>query len=434
MKELTHKPLSGLHGELSVPGDKSISHRGIMFGAISHGQTILHHFLTAEDCLSTLKAFQQLGVPIKRTGETVVIDGVGLHGLKKPDKPLDMGNSGTTTRLIMGLLAGQNFETTLFGDASLSKRPMKRVSEPLAEMGADICVTEGHLPARIHGKKLHAIDYHLKVASAQVKSALILAAIQADKPSILVEQLPTRNHTEKMLNAFGAAVETLPDGVTIQVNPQPKLNGIELTVPGDMSSAAFFLVAATLVPDSKLILKNVGVNETRTGLLKILKQMGGRVVERHRDESGEPTADLIVSSAALKPIEIGAAEIPAVIDELPLVALLAAKANGVSRITGAGELRVKETDRVAAVVQEFTKLGITIRELPDGFVIDGSQPWQVKKHQLDSHGDHRIGMTLAIASLLVDTSFQLAGAESVNISYPEFFDDLESVMNVESYS
>ncbi|MCT3400030.1 3-phosphoshikimate 1-carboxyvinyltransferase [Lentilactobacillus hilgardii] len=434
MKELSDKLKTGLHGELSVPGDKSISHRGIMFGAVSKGRTTLHHFLTAEDCLSTLNAFQQLGVSIKRDGETVVIEGVGLHGLKQSGKPLDMGNSGTTTRLIMGLLAGQNFDSTLFGDDSLSKRPMKRVSEPLAEMGADICVTDGHLPARIHGQKLHAIDYQLKVASAQVKSALILAAIQADQPSTLIEKLPTRNHTEKMLNAFGANIQTMADNVTIKVNPQPKLTGIDLTVPGDMSSAAFFLVAATLVPNSKLTLKNVGVNETRTGLLSILKRMGGKVIERHRNDSGEPTADLVVSSAELKPIEIGAEEIPAVIDELPLVALLAAKANGISKITGAGELRVKETDRIAAVVQEFSKLGIAIRELPDGFVIDGAKPWHVEKTKLDSHGDHRIGMTLAIASLLLDEQLQLNGAESVNISYPEFFDDLASVTNIESYS
>ncbi|MFD1126532.1 3-phosphoshikimate 1-carboxyvinyltransferase [Lentilactobacillus raoultii] len=429
--QLAARPVAGLHGELTVPGDKSISHRGIILGAISEGDTVLHHFLTAADCLSTLTAFQQLGVPIERDGTTVMIHGVGLHGLKYPGKPLDMGNSGTTTRLIMGLLAGQRFETTLFGDASLSNRPMRRVSEPLAKMGADICVTEGHLPARIRGHHLHAVNYQLQVASAQVKSALILAAIQADQPSTLIEKLPTRNHTEKMLNAFGADIQTESDKLTIHVAPQPALKGVELTVPGDMSSAAFFLVAATLVPHSKVTLKNVGINETRTGLLKILKRMGGNVVERHRQDRGEPTADLVVTSAALKPIEIGEADIPAVIDELPLVALLAAKANGISRITGAGELRVKETDRIAAVVREFSKLGIAIRELPDGFMIDGRQPWQVNKPKLDSHGDHRIGMTLAIASLLVDEPLQLDGAESVNISYPEFFDDLASVTSVE---
>ncbi len=430
MKHLNRKPETGLQGELTVPGDKSISHRGIMFGAISTGKTTLHHFLTAEDCLSTLAAFQKLGVHIDRNGETVVINGVGLHGLKKPDGPLNMGNSGTTTRLIMGLLAGQSFETTLFGDQSLSKRPMKRVSEPLKNVGADICVTEGHLPARIRGQRLNAVKYQLQVASAQVKSALILAAIQADKPTTLVEKLPTRNHTEKLLNAFGANIQTATDGVTIRVNPQPELTGIDLTVPGDMSSAAFFLVAATLVPNSLITLKNVGINETRTGLLSILRRMGGQVTESNVHHEGEPTADLTVSSASLSPIEIGAAEIPAVIDELPLVALLAARANGVSRITGAEELRVKETDRISAIVTEFSKLGIAIRELPDGFVIDGRQPWHVSNSRLDSHGDHRIGMVLAIAALLVDEPLTLSGADSINISYPEFFDDLGQVLHV----
>lgn len=418
----------GLHGKLAVPGDKSISHRGIMFGAISEGTTVLHHFLLAADCLSTLKAFQNLGVPITRDGQTVTVQGVGLHGLKKPNQALDMGNSGTTTRLIMGLLAGQSFQTKLIGDASLSKRPMKRVSEPLAEMGANIEVTDGHLPATITGSKLHAVDYHLKVASAQVKSALILAALQADGDSVLVEKQPTRNHTEKMLRAFGADIRTDPDDVTITVRPEPHLQGIDLNVPGDMSSAAFFMTAASMVPNSRLKLLNVGMNDTRTGLYEILKRMGGKVTVSNEQNAGEPTADLTIESADLKPITIGADEIPAVIDELPLVALLAAKANGVSRITGAGELRVKETDRIAAIVEEFQKLGIAIEELEDGFVIDGRKPWHVVDPHLDSHGDHRIGMVMAVAALLVDQPLTLAAADSINISYPEFFDDLDALI------
>lgn len=427
-KQLQGNLQTGLNGELAVPGDKSISHRGIMFGAISEGITILHHFLTAEDCLSTLKAFQQLGVPITRDGKTVKIEGVGLHGLQEPKEPLDMGNSGTTTRLIMGLLAGQNFQTKLIGDASLSKRPMKRVSEPLAQMGADIAVTDGHLPATITGKPLHSVDYHLKVASAQVKSALILAGLQADGDSIFVEKQPTRNHTEIMLRAFGADIETEPDEVTIAVHPDPKMHGIEMNVPGDMSSAAFFMTAASLVPNSKVKLLNVGMNDTRTGLYEILKRMGGKISLSNENSDGEPTADLTVESANLKPIEIGADEIPAVIDELPLVALLAAKANGISKITGAGELRVKETDRISAIVTEFRKLGISIEELEDGFIIDGRKPWHVANSQLDSHGDHRIGMVMAVAALLVDQPLTLAGADSINISYPEFFDDLDTLI------
>lgn len=427
-KQLQGSLQNSLQGELAVPGDKSISHRGIMFGAISEGTTILHHFLTAEDCLSTLKAFQQLGVPITRDGDTVTIQGVGLHGLHQAEQPLDMGNSGTTTRLIMGLLAGQNFPSELTGDASLSRRPMRRVSEPLAEMGANIEVTDGHLPAVINGEQLHGVDYHLKVASAQVKSALILAALQADGVSILVEKQPTRNHTEKMLRAFGAEIETESDDVTITVHPEPHMKGLTLNVPGDMSSAAFFMVAASLVPGSKVTLRNVGMNDTRTGLYSILKRMGGKISLSNEQSTGEPTADLTVEATELKPIEIGADEIPAVIDELPLVALLAAKANGISKITGAGELRVKETDRISAIVTEFRKLGIDIQELDDGFIIDGRKPWQVLDSKLDSHGDHRIGMVMAVAALLADQPLTLTGADSINISYPEFFDDLATLI------
>ncbi len=371
MKTLNGKPSTDLHGTLVVPGDKSISHRGIMLGAISEGTTHLSHFLTSADCLSTLAAFQQLGVHIERDGQDVTIHGVGLHGLKPSAQPLDMGNSGTTTRLISGLLAGQSFTSTLIGDASLSKRPMKRVSVPLSEMGANIETTDGHLPMTITGSPLHSVTYQLQVASAQVKSALILAALQADKPSTLVEQLPTRDHTERMLTQFGGDIATAADGVTITVQPQPHLTGQTMTVPGDMSSAAFFMVAASLVPNSKITLKDVGLNKTRTGLLNILQRMGGKVSIDAAPTDGEPIGDLTIETADLHPINIGAADIPAVIDELPLVALLAAKADGISRITGAEELRVKETDRIAAIVQEFTKLGINIEELPDGFVIDG---------------------------------------------------------------
>lgn len=428
MRVLKSKPATGLHGELTVPGDKSISHRGIMLGAISEGTTTLTHFLTSADCLSTLAAFQQLGVPIERAGTTVTVHGVGLHGLKASSEPLDMGNSGTTTRLIMGLLAGQSFSSTLVGDASLSKRPMKRVSEPLAEMGAEITTTDGHLPVTINGKQLHAVNYQLKVASAQVKSALILAALQADEPTTLTELLPTRDHTERMLTAFGGEITTGDDGLIITVQPQPHLTGQSMTVPGDMSSAAFFMVAASLVPGSQITLKDVGLNKTRTGLLAILKHMGGRVSVESEPTTGEPIGDLTIQSADLKPINIGKKDIPSVIDELPLVALLAAKANGISRITGAEELRVKETDRISAIVTEFKKLGIVIEELPDGFVIDGRQPWHVVDPVLDAHNDHRIGMVLGIAALLIDQPLQLKGADSVRISYPEFFDDLDKLL------
>lgn len=418
------KTPKGLHGEVLVPGDKSISHRAIMLGALSEGETKIDHFLFSDDCLSTVNAFRDLGVKIDITDEHVIVHGVGFNGLEAPKHELQMGNSGTTTRLIMGILSGQNFSSELIGDDSLSKRPMNRVSEPLATMGAEVITTDGHLPAIVNGKQLHSTNYQMKVASAQVKSALIFAALQANEPSIIREKLPTRNHTETMLNAFGGKIVTSEDQLIITVNPQPRLKGIDLTVPGDISSAAFFIAAGLLVPNSQIRLQRVGINETRTGILDVVKRMGGNIQLENINRDGEPLADLVVSSSQLKATDISADEIPAMIDELPIIALLCARAAGTSTISGAEELRVKETDRIAAITEEFKKLGIDITEKPDGFVINGSQDWHVESSQLNSHGDHRIGMTLAVADLLVDTHLELAGKESVSISYPDFFDDL----------
>ena len=418
------KTPKGLHGEVLVPGDKSISHRAIMLGALSEGETKIDHFLFSDDCLSTVNAFRDLGVKIDITDEHVIVHGVGFNGLEAPKHELQMGNSGTTTRLIMGILSGQNFSSELIGDDSLSKRPMNRVSEPLATMGAEVITTDGHLPAIVNGKQLHSTNYQMKVASAQVKSALIFAALQANEPSIIREKLPTRNHTETMLNAFGGKIVTSEDQLTITVNPQPRLKGIDLTVPGDISSAAFFIAAGLLVPNSQIRLQRVGINETRTGILDVVKRMGGNIQLENSNRDGEPLADLVVSSSQLTATDISADEIPAMIDELPIIALLCARAAGTSTISGAEELRVKETDRIAAITEEFKKLGIDITEKSDGFVINGSQDWQVESSQLNSHGDHRIGMTLAVADLLVDTHLELAGKESVSISYPDFFDDL----------
>ncbi|TAR86224.1 3-phosphoshikimate 1-carboxyvinyltransferase, partial [Lactiplantibacillus plantarum] len=359
IKKLSIQPASGLQGDLSVPGDKSVSHRGLILGAISQGTTILHHFLPAADCLSTLTALQKLGVPIKRVDTTVTISGRGLHGLTQPQQPLDMGNAGTATRLLTGLLAGQPFETTLVGDTSLSQRPMERVRQPLQAMGAQVQLTAGHLPMTITGRTLHGSCTEMQVASAQVKSALILAALQADQASTIIEKLPTRDHTERLLQQFGGQIETAPDQRTITVQPQPALVGRSLTIPGDFSSAAFFVTAATIIPNSHVRLTNVGLNPTRTGFLNILRRMG------------EPVGTLDVRFAQLHPVQVTATEIPAVIDELPLVALLAATANGISTINGAAELRVKETDRIATIVTELRKLGVQITSQPDGFVIDG---------------------------------------------------------------
>jgi 3-phosphoshikimate 1-carboxyvinyltransferase len=428
MKKLNSQPANGLHGTLTVPGDKSISHRGLIFGAISQGTTTLTNFLPADDCLSTLGAMQALGVQIDREATTVQITGRGLHGLIAPHHPLDMGNAGTATRLLAGLLAGQPFDSTLIGDDSLSQRPMERVRQPLATMGAKLDLVNGHLPMTIHGQRLHAANYQMTVASAQVKSALILAALQADHPSTIIEKLPTRDHTERLLQAFGGEIVTAADGKTITVQPQPDMRGQDVTVPGDLSSAAFFLAAASIVPGSRVRLHNVGLNSTRTGLLTVLQRMGGDVAITPTTSAGEPFGDVTVAATELKPIDLTAADIPAVIDELPLVALLAATANGVSRISGAGELRVKETDRIATIVTELRKLGVAIEERPDGFVIDGRSAWHVQMSQLDSHGDHRIGMMMAIAALRLQTPLTLANSSAISISYPNFFHDLQQLL------
>lgn len=424
MKTLTGAPKIGLHGTLAVPGDKSLSHRGLILGAISQGTTTLHGFLPAADCLSTLTALQALGVPIHRDGTTVTITGRGLHGLSQPKQPLDMGNAGTATRLLAGLLAGQPFATTLIGDASLSRRPMERVRQPLQAMGAQIELTAGHLPMRINGQRLHGGHTDMQVASAQVKSALILAALQADGPSTIVEQLPTRDHTERLLRQFGGHIETAADERTITVTPQPQLQGQTVQIPGDFSSAAFFLTAASIVPKAHIRLTQVGLNPTRTGLLNVLQRMGGHVTVTPQTQTTEPVGDIEVSCARLHPIQLTAADIPAIIDELPLVALLAATADGISTVSGAAELRVKETDRIATIVTELQKLGVVITAQPDGFTIDGRATWHQPKENLDSHGDHRIGMMMAIAALRLPQPTQLAGAEAVDISYPTFFEDL----------
>lgn len=428
MKVLPTAP-QGLRGTLQVPGDKSISHRSLMIGAISEGTTTVENFLTGEDCLSTLQAFRDLGVQIEQSGTDVTIHGVGLTGLKTANHALDMGNSGTTTRLMMGLLAGQPFDSHLIGDNSLQKRPMKRVAEPLAQFGGQIELTEsGTLPATVHGQTLHATNYQLKVASAQVKSALILAALQADGPSTIKELLPTRDHTEIMLRQFGADVQTAADGVTITVQPHPHLTGQHVVVPSDISSAAFFLVAGALTPNSDVTLTNVNLNPTRTGIITVLQKMQADLTITPRESAGEPLGDLRIKTSDLQPIELGATDIPAVIDELPLVALLASRAQGQSVIRGAEELRVKETDRIATVVAELRKFGVRVEELPDGMIIDGCPDWDIQNHQLDSYGDHRLGMMDAIAALTGDGEMTLANEGAVAVSYPTFFDDLEHLL------
>lgn len=418
----------GLTGELTVPGDKSISHRAIMLGALAEGKTTIHNFLQSQDCLSTLKAFQDMGVEITNTEQQVVVSGVGLDGLKQPKQALDMGNSGTTTRLIMGILAAQPFDTTLFGDQSLSKRPMDRVCQPLRQMGAKIKSEQDKLPLTIERSQIKAMAYELPVASAQVKSAVILAGLFAEGQTKIIEKQKTRDHTERLLNAFAPGTIEVKES-TITVTPPKKLKAQSVEVPSDISSAAFFMIAAAIIPHSHLTLRNISLNETRTGLLNVLEKMGVNLKRTNqRLLSGEPVADIEVKTSQLSAVELTEEDVPAMIDELPVIALLCSFAKGTSRITGAKELRVKETDRISAVVTEFKKLGIAIKELPDGFLIEGQPELEVKDSQLASHDDHRIGMTLAIAALKSKEPLTLENAECVGISYPNFFEDLEKVM------
>lgn len=419
--------LQGLHGEIKVPGDKSISHRSIMFGAIAHGETSVHDILRGEDVLSTINAFRAMGVKIEEDDGEVTIYGSGFDGLKVPENALDMGNSGTSTRLIAGILAGLPFKTTLFGDDSLSKRPMDRIARPLRLMGAQVQgKTQRDLPPLIieGTDQLEAIDYELPVASAQVKSAVIFAALQAKGITKIVEKEKTRNHTEDMLLQFGGEIAI--SGRTILIPGKQKLVGQEITVPGDISSAAFWLVAALIVPNSEIVLKNVGINETRTGILEVITAMGGQFALFEQNEETKSAA-IAIRSSELHGIEIGGELIPRLIDELPIIALLATQAKGVTVIRDAKELKVKETDRIAVVADVLNAMGASIVPTDDGMVIRGGTP--LHGATINTLGDHRIGMMTAIASLIVkEGEMELVRAEAINTSYPEFFNDLESLI------
>ncbi|HEY4399808.1 MAG TPA: 3-phosphoshikimate 1-carboxyvinyltransferase [Lactobacillaceae bacterium] len=414
----------GLNGTLTVPGDKSISHRALLFGSVAHGTTTIHGLLRSEDVLHTLGALRDLGVTIEDDGQTVTVVGQAGFHFQQPIAPLQMGNSGTTTRLLMGLLAQQSFEVTLIGDASLSKRPMTRVSDPLALMGANIDVTDGHLPVTLKHSALQGIDYTLPVASAQVKSALILAGLQATGTTVIREPLATRDHTERMLAMFGRPVTR--EDEQILVTPS-ELTATQVDVPADISSAAFWLVAGLIVPNSHVTLTKVGMNPTRTGIITLLKRMQAtiEVTDLPVVAGGEPLADLSVVSQNLMGTMIVAADIPSVIDELPILVLAATQATGVTRISGAAELRVKETDRIAAVTTELNKLGAQIEATEDGFIIHGGTPLHAENGVVvDAHGDHRIGMMLAIAAQITTGEVTLTNAQSVAVSYPTFFADL----------
>ena len=429
------QPVKQLRGEVSVPGDKSISHRSIMFGALAKGTTEITHFLHGADCLSTIGCFRAMGINIEDTPDRILVHGKGLHGLSEPSSFLDVGNSGTTTRLISGILSGQPFATTLSGDASLNSRPMKRIMEPLGMMGADILSQNGNgcapllinslLPAG-QNPSLHAIHYHSKVASAQVKSSVLLAGLYADGLTLVTEPVLSRNHTELMLNGFGANVQTEvhSDGsATASILPCEELYGQKILVPGDISSAAYFIAAALLVPGSELLIKNVGTNPTRAGILEVCRAMGADITYLNENcDSGEPTADLLVRTSTLHGTTVEGAIIPTLIDEIPMIAVMAAFAEGTTIIRDAQELKVKESDRIAVMVDNLRRMGADIEGTDDGMIIHGGRP--LHGAVIDSHLDHRIAMSFAVAGTICDGTVEILNGECVNISYPEFYQDL----------
>jgi len=420
--------INHLNGSIRVPGDKSISHRSIIFGSLADGETKVYDILRGEDVLSTMQVFRDLGVEIEDKDGVVTIQGVGMDGLKAPQNALDMGNSGTSIRLISGVLAGADFEVEMFGDDSLSKRPMDRVTLPLKKMGVSISgQTERDLPPlHLKGtKNLTPIHYELPIASAQVKSALIFAALQVQGQSVIIEKECTRNHTEDMLRQFGGDLSV--DGKKITVQGPQKLNGQTVVVPGDISSAAFWLVAGLIVPNSRVVLKNVGINETRTGIIDVIRAMGGKLEITDIDPIAK-SATLTVETSDLKGTEIGGALIPRLIDELPIIALLATQAQGQTVIKDAEELKVKETDRIQVVADALNSMGAAITPTADGMIIEGKST--LHGARVNTFGDHRIGMMTAIAALLVaDGEVELDRAEAINTSYPSFFDDLETLIH-----
>ncbi len=408
-----------LNGTIRVPGDKSISHRSIMLGSLAEGTTEVSGFLEGEDSLATLQAFRDMGVKIEGPDEgRVTIHGVGLHGLKQPAKPLDLGNSGTSMRLLSGLMSGQSFDVEMVGDASLSTRPMKRVTVPLAEMGAEVETTaSGTPPLKVKGTaKLHGIHYQMPVASAQVKSCILLAGLYADSPTCVTEPAPTRDHTERMLRGFGYPVKV--DGATACVEPGGKLTATNIDVPADISSATFFMVGAAIADGSDITLQHVGINPTRIGVINILRLMGADLeVLNEREVGGEPVADIRVRASKLKGINIPEEQVPLAIDEFPALFVAAACAEGETVLSGAEELRVKESDRIQVMADGLVALGVNARSTPDGIVIQGGP---IGSGDVDSHGDHRIAMSFAMAALRASGPITINDCANVNTSFPVF--------------
>lgn len=421
-----HK-VTSLKGEVTIPGDKSISHRAVMFGSLAEGTTEVTNFLQGADCLSTISCFRKLGIQIENTEDRILIHGKGLHGLSESSETLDTGNSGTTTRLISGILAGQSFTTFLNGDASIQTRPMKRIMTPLSMMGADITSLNGNncAPLRICGGHLHGITYQSPVASAQVKSCVLLAGLYADAPTSVTEPVLSRNHTELMLAGFGAKVTS--SGTTATIEPEPDLKGMKIEVPGDISSAAYFIAAGLIIPNSEILVKNVGINPTRDGILRVAIEMGGDItILNEKISGGEPTCDLLVRSSSLKGVTVGGEIIPTLIDEIPMIAVMACFAEGTTIIKDAQELKVKESNRIDTVVTNLKAMGAHIEATDDGMIIEGGYP--LHGAVIDSHLDHRIAMSFAVGALGADGETTIEGADCVKISYPKFYETLESLI------
>ena len=420
MTTFTCQPADSVYGYLRVPGDKSISHRSIMLSSVAEGTSEITGFLEGEDSLHTLRAFQIMGVDIQQTANEIIVNGVGLHGLNKPVNELYMGNSGTAMRLLVGLLSGQAFDSVLTGDASLSSRPMRRVIDPMVAMGGRIdSSTDGTAPLTIHGgQMLHGIRYQLPVASAQVKSCVLLAGLYASGQTEVIEPAPTRDHTERMLRGFGCEVASA--GGQISLRGGQVLTATNIEVPADISSAAFFMVAASIMPNSELTLTHVGINPTRTGVLDILELMGADItLINEREVGGEPVADIVVRSAPLQGIEIPEHLVPLAIDEFPVIFIAAACATGTTVLTGAEELRVKESDRIQVMADGLLKLGVDASPAADGIVIQGGK---IGAGEVDSHGDHRIAMAFAVAALRASGGVTIRDCANVNTSFPGFVD------------
>lgn len=422
--ETTRKHI--FRGELSVPGDKSISHRGIMLGAIANGTTEITNFLQGADCLSTISCFQKLGIAIENKGSQALVHGRGLHGLAAPSQVLDVGNSGTTTRLISGILAGQPFPSTLDGDASIRRRPMKRIFTPLSAMGAHFqCQDSGCAPFTIQGGNLRHIHYCSPIASAQVKSAVLLAGLYGDGITRVTEPVLSRDHTERMLAGFGADITS--EGTTASIRPEPKLEAQSIHVPGDISSAAYFIALGLITPGSEILIQNVGINPTRSGILTAAAAMGAELtLLNERNVSGEPVADILVTSSSLHGTVIEGAQIPTLIDEIPIIAIMAAFAEGTTTIKDAQELKVKESDRIAVVSENLNAMGGKVTPMEDGMIIEGGYP--LHGAHIRTFQDHRIAMSFYIAALNADGESTFDDRSCVAVSYPSFYQDIEALM------